>query len=158
MFIPTLPPPPSPPGLADTAAPDTWPNPPTSSHPPLSSAEPPLGFGQLHLGAQVQGSQASVPLKFHLVGFMLLLLAVWIFLGLNSLKSWQTVSALCCPHCTHLSLRSMTCGFGHVHPCQAPVKPSVSALVRGGHSTPYGLHHLAPISSSTHRVLGGAGL
>lgn len=138
MFILALAQPPSQPCLADSPAPDTGPNPTTCSHPPLSSAEPPLGFGQLRLGAQVRGSQASVPLKFRLVGFMLLLLAVWIFLGLNSLKSWQPVSALCCPHCAHLSLRSMTCGIGHVHPHQAPAKPSVSALVGGGHSTPTG--------------------
>lgn len=72
-------------------------NPTTSSHPRLSSAEPPLGFGQLHLGAQVQGSQASVPLQFRLVGSMLLLQAVWIFLGPNSLRSWQPVSGLCSP-------------------------------------------------------------
>ena len=106
-------------------------NPTTSSHPRLSSAEPPLGFGQLHLGAQVQGSQASVPLQFRLVGSMLLLQAVWIFLGPNSLRSWQPVSGLCSPHCAHLSLRSMTCGIGHVRPCQASVKPSVSALLGG---------------------------
>lgn len=158
MFILTLAQPPSQPCLADTSAPDAWPNPTTSSHPRLSSAEPPLGFGQLHLGARVQGSQASVPLELRLVGSMLLLQAAWLCSGPNSLKSWQPLSGLCCPPCAHLSLRSMTCGIGHVRPCQASVKPSVSALLGGGHSTPYRLHHLAPISSSTCRVLGGAGL
>ena len=94
MFIPTLAQPPSQPCLADTPAPDTGPNPTTSSHPRLSSAEPPLGFGQLHLGTRVQGSQASVPLELRLVGSMLLLQAAWICWGSNSLKSWQPVSGL----------------------------------------------------------------
>ena len=114
----------------------------------LSRAPPPLGFGQLRFGAQVQGAQASVPLKLRLVGFMLLLQAVWIFLGPNSLEV-GIPSQLCAVHTVAEKhdlwdwARASLSGSGEAIVQRPFAGWSFSTLQAG--------HHVAPVSSPTHR-------